>query len=100
MNYLEFYDNTAEKKLQGWTKIMCTSGGNHPYVGAWWPDAHIIGYEHGFINMAADIMNVLGRKKPVVPLPDFADAYETQRVLEAALLAAKNRCAVKLSEVK
>ncbi len=100
MNYLEFYDNTIEKKLQGWTKIMCTSGGNHPYVGAWWPDAHIIGYEHGFINMAADIMNVLGRRKPVVPLPDFADAYETQRVLEAALLSAKNRCAVKLSEVK
>ena len=67
---------------------------------AWWPDAHILGYEHGFINQAADIMKVLGGKKPVVPLPDFADAYETQRVLEAALLSAENRCAIKMSEVK
>lgn len=100
MNYLEFYDNTLEKKVQGWNKIMCTSGGNHPYVGNWWPDAHIIGYEHGFVNQASDIMRVLGGQKPVVPIPDFADAYETQRVLEAALLSAENRCAIKMSEVK
>ncbi len=100
MNYLDYYDNTADVKVQGWNRIMCTSGGNHPYVGAWWPDAHILGYEHGFINQAADIMRVLGGQKPAVPIPDFADAYETQRVLEAALLAAKNRAAVKMSEVK
>jgi len=100
MNYLEYYDNTADAKVQGWTKIMCTSAGNHPYIDAWWPDAHILGYEHGFINQASDIMRVLAGKKPVVPIPDFADAYETQRVLEAALLSAKNRCAIKMSEVK
>jgi predicted dehydrogenase len=79
---------------------MCTSGEHHPYVGNWWPDAHIIGYEHGFTNMASDIMRVLAGRKPVVPIPDFADAYETQRVLEASMLAAKERCAIKLSAVK
>jgi predicted dehydrogenase len=100
MNYLDYYDATADMKVQGWTRIMCTSGGNHPYVAAWWPDAHILGYEHGFINQAADILMALGGKKPVVPIPDFADAYETQRVLEAALLAAEQRCPIKMSEVK
>ena len=45
-------------------------------------------------------MNVLGRKAPVVPLPDFADAYETQRVLEAALLSARRRAPVRIAEVK
>ena len=100
MNYLDYWDNTADPKTQGWTRIMCTSGANHPYVAAWWPDAHIIGYEHGFVNQAADIMNVLAGKKPVVPIPSFADAYETQRVLEAALISAKNRCAIKMAEVK
>ncbi len=100
MNYLDFYDATVDPKVQGWTRIMCTSGANHPYVAAWWPDAHILGYEHGFINQASDIMNVLGKKAPVVPLPDFADAYETQRVLEAALLSAANRTPIKIAEVK
>jgi len=100
MNYLDYYDATADMKVQGWTRIMCTSGGNHPYVAAWWPDAHILGYEHSFINQAADIMTVLGGQKPVVPIPDFADAYETQRVLEAALISAQQRCAIKMSEVK
>ncbi|MEP0845009.1 MAG: Gfo/Idh/MocA family oxidoreductase [Phycisphaerae bacterium] len=100
MNYLDYFDATADRKVQGWTRIMCTSGGNHPYVSAWWPDAHILGYEHAFVNQAADILRVLGGQKPVVPLPDFQDAYQTQRVLEAALIAARNRCAVKMSEVK
>ncbi|GMU22094.1 MAG: oxidoreductase [Phycisphaerae bacterium] len=100
MNYLDYFDATQERRQQGWKRIMVTSGGNHPYVGNWWPDAHILGYEHGFINQAADMMRVLGGQKPVVPIPDFQDAYETQRVLEAALLAAQNRCAIKMSEVK
>lgn len=100
MNLLWYYDAREDKRTAGWRRIMCTSGGNHPYAGAWWPDAHIIGYEHTFVNMVADMMAVLGNEEPIVPLPNFADAYETQRVLEAATLAAKHRAAVKLSEVK
>src|SRR5213075_2112591 len=38
MNYLDFYDATAPRKQQGWTRIMVTHGGDHPYVGNWWPD--------------------------------------------------------------
>lgn len=100
MNLLWYFDNRLDARTAGWRRIMCTAAQHHPYADAWWPDAHVIGYEHGFINMTADIMRVLGRKKPVVPLPDFADAYETQRVLEAAMLAARHKAAVKLSEVK
>lgn len=100
MNVLWWFDNREEKATAGWRRIMCTSAGEHPYAGAWWPDGHVIGYEHTFVNMVADMMAVLGGQEPTVPLPDFADAYETQRVLEAALLAAKHRAAVKLSEIK
>ena len=100
MNLLHFYDATEGPRTGGWRRIMCTSAGNHPYAENWWPDAHIIGYEHTFTNQVADVMAVLAGKQPAVPLPDFQDAYETQRVLEAALLAAKQRASVKLSEVK
>jgi len=100
MNYLDFYDDTIDPRLQGWTSIMCTHGGSHPYAAAWWPDAHVIGYEHTFINQFADILKVLGGEQPEAPLPDFEDAYQTQRVLEAVSMSAENRTPIKMSEVK
>jgi predicted dehydrogenase len=100
MNVLWYFDATLPKGTQGWRRIMCTTAGEHPYVASWWPEAHLLGYEHGFVNMAADILRVLGRRRPELPLPDFSDAYETQRVLEAAMLAARERCAVPLREVR
>jgi len=100
MNNLEYYDATLPRAVQGWTKIMCTHGGDHPYAASWWPDAHIIGYEHGFTNEAYDILKVLAGEEPTVPIPDFEDAYQTQRVLEAVLLSAEQRRAVMMDEVK
>ena len=52
------------------------------------------------VNQTADIMNVIGGKEPVVPLPDFADAYKVQRVLAAVMESDKNHSPVKLSEIK
>lgn len=100
MNELLFYDATLPRAVQGWTNIMVTHGGDHPYVANWWPDAHIIGYEHGFVNQAFDILKVLAGEQPTVPLPDFEDAYNTQRVLEAALISAAERRPVNLDDVK
>jgi predicted dehydrogenase len=100
MNELQWWDHTLESKLRGWSRIMCTTGGDHAYADAYWPPAHLIGYEHCFVSQAADIVRVLARQKPVVPLPDFADAFETQRVLHAAMVAAKEKRAVKLSEIR
>jgi predicted dehydrogenase len=100
MNWLEYYDATSDRKTQGWSKIMVTHGGDHPYAGNWWPDAHVIGYEHGFINQVADMMYALGGKTPTVPLPDFEDAYRTQQVLEAAVRSAAERRPVSIAEIK
>ena len=100
MNELQYYDATRPRAVQGWTTIMCTHGGDHPYAEHWWPDAHTLGYEHGFINQAYDILQVLGGQEPTVPIPDFHDAYQTQRVLEAALVSAAEHRPVALSEVK
>lgn len=100
MNELNFYDATLPRAQQGWTNIMVTHGGDHPYVANWWPDAHIIGYEHGFTNEAYDILRVLAGEQPTVPIPDFNDAYQTQRVLEAALLSAQERRPINMDEVR
>ncbi len=100
MNELEYYDARLPRAVQGWTTIMCTHGGDHPYVANWWPDAHLIGYEHGFTNQAYDILRVLAGEQPTIPIPDFEDAYQTQRVLEASLLSAEEGRPVNLDDVK
>ena len=100
MNELWLYESKDAPRLDGWKRIVATRAGQHPYADAWWPDGHIVGYEHTFTNMLADVLRVLGRKAPEYPLPDFEDAYRTQRVLEAALVAARERRAVAVSEVE
>lgn len=75
---------------RGWTTVDVTRRSEgHPYFDAWWPDGHGLGYEHTFVNQARDIVSVLGGGAPLVPLPDFRDALQTQRVLQAATDAAR-----------
>jgi predicted dehydrogenase len=95
MNELEWWDHTLPARMRGWNRIMCTDAG-HPYAGNYWPAAHVLGYEHGFVSQAADIVMAVGRKRPVMPIPDFADAYETQRVLDAAVRCARTRRPVRV----
>ena len=100
MNELQWWDHTLEQGLRGWSRIMCTEAGEHPYVHAYWPAAHGLGYEHAFVSQAADIDRMLAGGDPEVPMPDFVDAFETQRVLEAAVISARDRTPVPMSQVK
>lgn len=100
MNELDWYDATLPEHLQGWSTINVTNGNaDHPYAAAWWPVAHVLGYEHSFINQAYDILQVIAGQTPVVPLADFADAYQVQRVLAAVMQSDQNRAPVKLSQI-
>jgi predicted dehydrogenase len=53
----------------------------HPYVSAWWPAGHMLGYEHAFSHQAKDFVEavVAGTQ----PTPSFADGVQVQRVLAA-----------------
>ncbi len=91
MNELLWWDATLPPGERGWSRIMCTVAGEHPWVEAYWPAAHVIGYEHGFVSEAADIAQSLAGDALRVPLPDFEDAWKTQCVLDAALRCARRR---------
>ncbi len=80
LNSLGFYDATAPADRQGFTKIMVTEP-EHPYMEAWWPTGHTLGYEHGFTHQARDfIEGVVGKTQPT---PSFADGLQVQQVLDA-----------------
>jgi predicted dehydrogenase len=95
MNRLKFFDNTQPGDRQGFRDILVTQpGGAHPYVGAWWPPGHIIGYEHTFVHTIADFVNAVVDGKSVQPT--FEDGLKNERVLEAVEESAKSRQWVKV----
>lgn len=80
LNTLQFYDRTAPVDRQGFTKILVTEA-SHPYVSAWWPAGHMLGYEHGFSHQVVDLVNAVA--DGTQPHPSFAEGLAVQRVLAA-----------------
>ncbi len=99
LNELEFWDDTVAVADRGWTNVLCTESA-HPYMANYWPPGHLIGYEHGFVSQAADITRVLGGAASEVAIPDFEDAWQTQRVLEAAVRSARRRKPIAICEIE
>jgi predicted dehydrogenase len=56
-------------------------------------------HSNAWLNQASDILTVIGGGDPVVPLVDFADALETQRVLHAAIESARHRAPVAVDDL-
>ncbi|WP_231263487.1 Gfo/Idh/MocA family protein, partial [Nocardioides alpinus] len=54
MNLLHFFDGTEDAATAGFRRILVTEP-EHPYMGAWWPAGHLIGYEHGFTHQVVDL---------------------------------------------
>jgi predicted dehydrogenase len=80
LNELEFYDATAPSSRQGFTRILVTEP-EHPYLSAWWPPGHIIGYEHSFTHQMRDLIEAVATGTD--PRPSFDDALRVQLVLDA-----------------
>ncbi|WP_432995747.1 Gfo/Idh/MocA family protein [Dactylosporangium sp. CA-233914] len=80
LNELEFFDATRPTAEQGWSRILVTEG-EHPYLGAWWPPGHIIGYEHSFTHEMRDFIEAVATGAD--PSPSFEDALQVQLVLDA-----------------
>jgi predicted dehydrogenase len=88
MNLLQFFDATDPAETAGFRRIVVTEP-EHPYVAAWWPPGHLLGYEHGFVHQAADLVTAIAEGHD--PLPSFADGLQVQRVLTAVEESAKKQ---------
>ncbi|MFJ3669261.1 Gfo/Idh/MocA family protein [Streptomyces sp. NPDC090106] len=88
LNELTYHDGTEPGTHAGFRRILVTEP-DHPYLDAWWPPGHGLGYEHTFVHQARDLVHAVadGRR----PVPSFADGLQVQRVLAAVEeSAAKN----------
>jgi predicted dehydrogenase len=86
MNELHFHDHTAPASEAGFRRILVTES-DHPYMHAWWPPGHIIGYEHTFTHECQDFLSDIATG--TAPVPSFADGLQVQRVLAAVEASAE-----------
>jgi predicted dehydrogenase len=87
MNELSFYDRTEDAESAGFRRILVTEAA-HPYIDAWWPPGHLIGYEHTFTHEVRDLLAGIATRRD--PAPSFADGLQVQRVLAAVARSAAN----------
>jgi predicted dehydrogenase len=86
LNELEFHDPTVPAEVQGFTRILVTEP-VHPYLSAWWPPGHLLGYEHSFTHEMRDLIHAIA--SGTNPEPSFADGYQVQLVLDAVSRSAE-----------
>ncbi|WP_151478564.1 Gfo/Idh/MocA family protein [Streptomyces albicerus] len=80
LNELSYLDGTEPGTHAGFRRILVTEP-DHPYLEAWWPPGHGLGYEHTFVHQARDLVHAIAAGEQ--PLPSFADGLQVQRVLAA-----------------
>ncbi len=78
MNELQVYEEDGPDS--GFRTVLATDA-THPYVEAWWPPGHIIGYEHTFTHTVLDLLRAIDAGQS--PAPNFEDGVTNQRVLAA-----------------
>jgi len=91
LNELRFLDATVPAREQGFRRILVNEP-EHPYLEAWWPQGHIIGWEHTFTHQVRDFLTAIRDQTP--PSPSFEDGLQIQRVLAAVEESAANRSVI------
>ena len=59
MNELEFYDATPPVHASRASARILVTEPDHPYMAAWWPPGHPIGYEHSFTHEVRDLIEAI-----------------------------------------
>lgn len=97
MNTLEFYSCADPPGRQGFRRIMTTEG-VHPFVAAWWPPGHILGYEHTFVHAVYELLGAIN-KQPTI-MADFRDGAQCVAVLDAVDKSIAERTWAKVETVE
>jgi len=67
---------------RGYETVLVTDE-TDPYVEAWWPPGHVLGWEHAFVHESDEFLRSLVGDESDSAVPDFEQALDVQRVLDA-----------------
>jgi len=92
MNELEvFWVGEDPKETQGFHNVL-VSEGYHPWWSNWWPQGHMIGWEHTFVHEISHMLDCIVNDKPVAPIgADFEDGYRNSVICDAILKSSDSK---------
>ena len=92
LNELEvFWVGEEPRETQGFHEINVTEG-YHPFISNWWPQGHIIGWEHTFVHQFHHFLDCIVNKKDVAPYAaTFEDGYRNDVICDAIPESAATR---------
>ena len=97
MNELQYLNLEDPADEQGFRTILVTNS-SHPYVSAWWPPGHIIGYEHAFVHSVYDFLKAMENQNSISP--NMYDGMRIMQVLEAGIKSSETGQQVKVSDIQ
>ena len=92
MNELEvFWIDDEPKETRGFHNVL-VSEPYHPWWEYWWPQGHMIGWEHTFVHEIAHLLDCIVNDRPVAPIgADFEDGYRAAVICDAILESAASK---------
>jgi predicted dehydrogenase len=90
MNHLDVYlTDTSPQEANGFRNVL-VSEAFHPFWEHWWPQGHIIGWEHTFVHELAHFLDAVVNGKEVAPYgADFEDGYKNAVICDAIVQSAR-----------
>jgi predicted dehydrogenase len=92
LNELEYIDlREGDARLRGNTTVLMTHP-SHPFIQHWWPEGHLLGWEHTFVHEFAHFLDCIINDKKVAPYgATFEDGFRAALICDAILTSARSR---------
>lgn len=90
LNELEVHyrDSAPGKLAQGFRKVL-VSEADHPFWEHWWPQGHMIGWEHTFVHEIHHFLTAIREDADIAPHgATFEDGYRAAEICDAMLRSA------------
>lgn len=83
-----FWKDSTPRETQGFTNVL-VSESYHPFWQYWWPQGHIIGWEHTFVHEITHLLDAIVNDQDVAPYgATFRDGYRNSVICDAILQSA------------
>jgi predicted dehydrogenase len=87
------YSGSTPGKLSQGFRTVLVSEADHPFWEHWWPQGHMIGWEHTFVHEIHHFLTAIREDSDIAPHgATFEDGYRAAEICDAMLRSADSGC--------